>query len=257
MPPYRSIVLNGICLAYLDFGGPGNVVLALHEQGGRARTWEPLAEQITPQWRVLAPDQRGHGFSDKPGDYSRSAYVNDAATLIDALGVAPVVALGHSMGGINAFQLAAWHPQLVRAIILEDIGAVYQAPDPAWARQWPRRFSSAQAAVEFLQRNGLAENIESLCEYEDGWAFRFEPEEMAQSQQLLSGNWWSDWLASTCPALLMVGHQSSVLSLDLAREMATRRSNTRLVEFPQAGHRIHDQNPQGFAQAVGGFLKSL
>ena len=61
----------------------------------------------------MALDQRGHGWSDSPGDYTREAYVADAVSVIRRLKLAPVIALGHSPGGLNPYQLAAWHPELV------------------------------------------------------------------------------------------------------------------------------------------------
>jgi pimeloyl-ACP methyl ester carboxylesterase len=68
--------------------------------------------------------------------------VADAAAVIDRLGTDPVIVLGHSLGGITAYQLAARHPELVRALIIEDIGAVMRQPEVPHpvldVRGWPR-----------------------------------------------------------------------------------------------------------------------
>ncbi|MEU3312775.1 alpha/beta hydrolase [Streptomyces sp. NPDC006662] len=72
----------------------------------------------------------------------------------------------------------------------------------------------------------------------------------------LNGDHWSDWLASDCPALLLRGSRSTVLSAEHAKEMAARRPRTRLVELP-AGHTVHETAPGEFAAAVSRFLGSL
>ncbi|MEU2182227.1 alpha/beta fold hydrolase [Streptomyces thermolilacinus] len=79
---------------------------------------------------------------------------------------------------------------------------------------------------------------------------------MNASQQQLNGDHWNDWLASECPALLVRGSCSTVLSAEHAEDMAARRCHTRLVELP-AGHTVHESVPDEFAAAVNEFLGSL
>lgn len=196
--------------------GTGQPLLALHGHFGHGGVWAPLAEAL-PGWRVVAPDQRGHGRAAPADDYSREAYVADAAQLIEALDLAPAVVLGHSLGGVNAYQLAARRPELVRAVIVEDIpAAIPVRPD-----------------------------IEGA------------PPHINTSRRVLAGDHWADWLAGDHPVLLLRGGESDRLSAEMAREMAARRPNTRLVEFPGAGHAIHDDDPEGFALAVASFLAEL
>lgn len=195
--------------------GAGQPLLALHGHLGDGGVWAPLAQAL-PDWRVVAPDQRGHGRTGPIGDYSRAAYVGDAAALIEALDLAPAVVLGHSLGGVNAYQLAAWRPELVRAVIVED----------------------APAAMP------VRPDIEGA------------PPHINESRRLLAGDHWADWLAGDHPVLLLHGVESDTLTTGMAHEMARRR-NTRLVEFPGAGHAIHDDDPEGFALAVASFLAEL
>ncbi|WP_308293750.1 alpha/beta fold hydrolase [Streptomyces sp. RK62] len=86
------------------------------------RTFAPLARALFPHWRVVAPDQRGHGFSGRGPDFSREGCIADATALLTHLGLERPVVLGHSLGGVNAYQLAARHPGLVSALVIEDIG---------------------------------------------------------------------------------------------------------------------------------------
>jgi len=224
------LTFDGRRIAYHDTGGDGPVLLALHGHFGHGRMFDRLAESLAPHWRVVAPDQRGHGRSDPGPDYDREGYVADAARLVEALDLAPVVVLGHSLGGVNAYQLAARRPDLVRAAIVEDAPAqLSERPDfDAWPGLPPRWIAP---------ETGLAE--------------------MNRSRRLLAGDHWPDWLAGDHRVLLLHGLESDTLPTAQAREMASRRPNTWLVEFPGAGHTIHDDDPEGFALAVASFLEEL
>lgn len=249
----RFLIREGRRLAYYDTGGGGAAILALHGHFGRGRMWAPLARRLAPRWRVVALDQRGHGRSDRAPDYDREGYVADAAHAIEALGLAPAVVLGHSLGGINAYQLAARHPRLVRAVIVEDAPARVE-PRPDVAFEVPRRLPTLRALREAVDDPYL---LESAFEDDDGWGFRFDPGDVNRSRRLQAGDHWPDWLAGDHPVLLLRGQESDFLARDHAREMASRRPRTRLVEFPNAGHHVHDDDPEGFALAVASFLEEL
>ncbi|WSQ03513.1 alpha/beta hydrolase [Streptomyces sp. NBC_01232] len=242
---------DGRRLAYTDFGGPGAPLLALHGHFQDGAGFGRLAQELGPAWRVIALDQRGHGRSDRAGEYTRDGYVADAAALLEQLGLGPAVVLGHSLGGVNAYQLAARRPDLVRAVVVEDIGAVVEG-DLSFAREWPRRAGTRAA---FLAGVGsAAPHLEgSLQEYPDGWGTVFEVEDMVASQRGLNGDHWGDWLEVRKPTLLVRGDRSGVLSAEHAREMTVRRAGVRLVELP-AGHAVRVGDPQGYVAAVRGFL---
>jgi pimeloyl-ACP methyl ester carboxylesterase len=251
----RRLTLRGRHLAYYDAGGHGAPLLALHGHFGRARTFDRLAAALAPAWRVVALEQRGHGRSSRAEEYDRAGYVADAAYAIERLGLAPAVVLGHSLGGLNAYQLAAWRPALVRAVIVEDAPAVIDGDRPDLFADLPRRFSSLRALRDAVDdHQGL---LESAVEDEEGWGFRFDTPGLNRSRRLQRGDHWADWLAGEHPVLLLRGGRSDFLPRDHAREMAARRRRTRLVEFPDAGHDIHDDDPEGFAAAVRWFLNEL
>jgi pimeloyl-ACP methyl ester carboxylesterase len=269
MPELTPRVLNGLRLGVLDFA-PGDrdlpVLVCLHGHFGRAALYRFLGEALRDAWRVVALEQRGHGLSDKPAGgaagYTREAYVADAAALIESLGLPPgrrAVVLGSSLGGANAYQLAARRPDLVRAFVVEDMTAVPK-DDLSFCLKWPRRFDTVRDAVRLFARDGgfpVTYFLESLVERPEGWQFLFEPEHIVASQLLLNGDHWADWLASTCPALLLRGGTSTVLPADEAAAMVARRPNTSFVEFPGVGHNINEADPDGFVRAVRTFLGGL
>ncbi|MGW0121502.1 alpha/beta fold hydrolase [Streptomyces sp. NPDC003327] len=245
----------GRTLSYLDFGGPGAPLLALHGHYNEASAFAPLAEALAPRWRVLALDQRGHGASDRAERYGRDDYVADVAAFHRHLDIGPVAVLGHSLGGVNAYQYAARQPDRVSTLIVEDIGAVVDS-DWSFTLRLPRHAPSRHHLAAAL--GPTAPYLECAFRPTDdgGWAFSFDIEHTVASQKALNGDHWRDWTAVACPTLLIRGTRSDELSAAHADDMITRRAGgARLVELP-AGHVVHHDAPDLFAAAVADFLSA-
>ncbi|MFJ6053068.1 alpha/beta fold hydrolase [Streptomyces sp. NPDC092307] len=247
--------VGGRTLSYLDFGGSGAPLLALHGHYNEASAFAPLAEALAPRRRVIALDQRGHGESDRAEGYERDDYVADVAAFHRHLDLGPVPVLGHSLGGVNAYQYAARQPDRVSALIVEDIGAVVDC-DWSFTVGLPRPVPSRQDLVAAL--GSAAAYLEcSFRRTEDDWGFSFDVDDTVASQKALNGDHWQDWTAVACPTLLIRGTRSDELDAAHAREMITRRADgrARLVELP-AGHVVHHDAPARFAAAVEEFLSA-
>ncbi|WP_344322405.1 alpha/beta hydrolase [Streptomyces macrosporus] len=264
MPEHLRLRIAGRTLSCLDFGGDGVPVLALHGTFGRGSVFARLARDLAGRARIVAPDQRGHGLSDRAADYGRDGFVEDAAHLLRALDLGPAVVLGHSLGGITACQLAARHPESVSALIVEDVGPVMRRPEIAHpildVRGWPTTGRTREELARRIEAAGVPDSgyfMRSAVRDGDRWRLLFDWDDMMAVQEGGIGDWWPDWLASTCPALVLHGGRSTLLPAWLAREMVERRPRTELVTFPSAGHWIHDDDPDGVARAVAGFLAAL
>ncbi|MEO3892619.1 alpha/beta hydrolase [Nonomuraea sp. B5E05] len=260
-----STRVRGLRLSWIDFGGPGTPLLALHGHFGRARAFARLAADLAPDYRVIALEQRAHGHSERgDGDLSQDAYVADAAAFVRELGLGPLIVLGHSMGGVTAFHLAARHPDLVRALIVEEGGADNRQPHiphPVLdVSDWPRRTATLAEMRRQIEARGIPDAsyfLENAVEHPDGWGLLFDYDDMLASQQALVGDWWPQWLGSSCPALLVHGLDSFILPTAMVREMAQRRPRTALRELHGCGHWVHDDNPPAFARAVRDFLATV
>ncbi len=99
--------------------GSGPALVLLHGLGSSGLDWEYQYPHFEEHFRIIAPDLRGFGQSDKPdGPYFVARQAADVVALLDHLGISEVALLGFSMGGAIAFELAASHPQLVRQLII-------------------------------------------------------------------------------------------------------------------------------------------
>lgn len=249
----RSFTHDGVTLSYLDAGGDGRPLIALHAYWMEAGTYAELAEALAPDWRVISLDQRGHGYSDKPADLSWDAFIGDLAAFLDQLEIVePVVLAGNSHGGTVSFRYAARHPDKVAAMIIEESPVVEDA-HLDFMRDWEGTFATREALIERIGER-LAWSVEpSFRKTEDGWTLAFSPNQLADALAGLNGDFWADWTATTCPVLLMLGTDSRAVDGDMLRAMADRRPNVRLEVF-DAGHVIHHDVPDEFAKTVRDFL---
>ena len=246
---------DGLSLSYLDSGGSGPVLIALHAHMMTGSTFSGLAEALAPEWRLLAPDQRGHGRSGHAASYTRDDYIGDLEALFAHLRLDAAVVLGNSLGGPNAYQFAARHPGLVRALIIEDIG-VEIADDTSFMLEWRGTYKTrAELAAKIVLRM-LPYLENSIVQTSKGWQLVFNPHEMIASQKCLNGDHWKDWLATNCPALVLRGRESKVTTQKHVDEMVARRPNTSGSTL-DGGHVLHFDNPIGFVSAVKEFLTQL
>lgn len=114
---------TGELTLHLDVDGPEDAppVLLLHGITSSGRTWGWLVPDLAERYRVLRLDFRGHGRSGRaPGDYDFAGYVADAAAACRQVAGQATIVIGHSLGGGTAAALAQQHPDLVRAVVLED-----------------------------------------------------------------------------------------------------------------------------------------
>ncbi len=122
------VVVNGARLAYHEWPGRGPTLLCVHGITANCHAWDRWAEQLAPDYRVIALDLRGRGESDKPPAYpvevhqDPSCYPRDLDRVLHALRLETVSYLGHSLGAMIGVLFATSYPQRVRSLVLVDGG---------------------------------------------------------------------------------------------------------------------------------------
>lgn len=269
----------GLRLHYLDWGSEDKPwLLCLHGAAQNAHMWDFTALALCTRYRVIAADQRGHGDSAwaPNGEYDRASYVGDVGSFVDHMGMEKLTLVGLSMGGSNSVAYTATHPGKVRALVVVDVGP---EPAPAGGRavnNFVTQRDVLDTYEEFVQRvieyspfrpewqiRGSLRH--SLMQRPDGkWTWKYDPAlrdpaRRAQRQAAREdpASRWELWERITCPTLIVRGQQSDVLSQDVANRMLERNPNSRLVEVPNAGHRVPGDNPVAFEAAVLAFLDEV
>jgi pimeloyl-ACP methyl ester carboxylesterase len=134
---YRTI--DGSRLRMIDTG-TGTPVVFIHGIGASVYSWRhTLPAVVAAGYRVVAFDNRGFGFSDKPAHGYRNAdYARLVVALMESLGIASAVLVGHSMGGEIAAEVALSNPDRVRGMVLiGSAGYGVRWPGVLKIARWP------------------------------------------------------------------------------------------------------------------------
>lgn len=258
------IELEGITLEVEDHGDGVPVVL-LHGFPLSSEMWTPIRTAVEQAARLITPDLRGFGGSDKPqGDYGMETLAGDVLRLADRIGVERFILGGHSMGGYVALRLAASHAERLTGLILIDTRASADTPEGKVRRT---------VAIERIRRGEAAAFLDEfipnlLGESTRGRAPRLRAELRAlaaevpdhvlagclagmrdrpDSVQVLSG--------LDLPALVITGQEDTVAPPEVAHAMAAALPRGRLALVPLAGHTPSVERPIPTAEAILAFLR--
>lgn len=113
----KFIDCDGVVLHYLHWAGHGPPVVILHGNTHCGGVYAPLAARLASDFEVLAVDLRGHGLSDKPADYSWTAFRSDILSLLEQRDLRDVLLVAHSRGGGIALLTACAAPSRVRGVV--------------------------------------------------------------------------------------------------------------------------------------------
>jgi lipase len=160
-PEHVGVPVTGGDLSVAVWGSPdaGVPVLAIHGITASSHAWLEVATRLPGP--VIAPDLRGRGGSGSlPAPYGMATHAADCVAVLDALGVAHAVAVGHSMGGFVASVFAHRYPDRVDRLVLVDGGAPLALPEggpdaglgPA-AKRLRMRFPSREAYRDFWRQH--------------------------------------------------------------------------------------------------------
>jgi pimeloyl-ACP methyl ester carboxylesterase len=234
--------VGGIRIAY-DRYGPEDAppMLLLHAAGQDASAWSGVAPALAAAHSVYALDLRGHGRSDWPGAYSFELMRDDVLGFADALGLAGVTLVGHSLGGTVAWLVAERRPGWLARLVAED--SVPPAPGD-WDRVQQQLQPQAQAQAQPQPRRPGG----------DGPPTR-DPllgAPIVEQLQHPDPDWWAGIGRVSVPVLLLAGGPESHVPQDRIAEAAAAVPDGRLVGIP-AGHHIHRERPAEFLAAVEEF----
>lgn len=262
--------VNGLRLLYRDTGSAGEPMLCLHGRFGRGETWIDLMRRLGDRYRIIAPDQRGHGLSDRPvARYAAEDMAADAHELIVQLGCVPSTVVGHSMGGRIAAYVAALYPDAVKALVILDEGAdgpetisdippSQIPPVDKLTADWPTPYPTYEKALSDLRTRlgrstGVQYFLESLVETYQGYDFLFSRYAMSAIEEYRRG--WHDVLASIeCPVLLVRAVDSWCLSAEEADRMRSEIRNCTYFEVADSDHMLYADNPDEFYPRFEQFL---
>ncbi len=279
---------QALSMAYMDVApstaGAGRTVVLLHGKNFCGATWEGvIAPLAAAGYRVIVPDQIGFCKSTKPAAYQMSFHQLAANTrsLLESLGVARPILVGHSMGGMLAARYALSFPHDTSALVLVN---------PIGLEDWsakgvPGRTIDAWLEVERKTNASAIKAYQQKTYYDGRWRPEFDRwvdmlasmyagpdrERTALSQARASDMiFWQpvvhEFPRLSVPTVLMIGERdTTAIGKDrappeiagtlgrypeLARNAERRIPNARLITFPKLGHAPHIEEPAAFNAAL-------
>ena len=243
-------------------GGDGNPLVLVHGLMGRGSTWSRQLPWLTALGEVYtydAPWHRGRDVADSH-PISTERFVSDLGDAVAALG-RPAVMVGHSMGALHSWCLAADRPDLVSALVVEDMAPDFRGrttgPWEPWVHALPAEFGTAQQVYDEFGPVAGQYFLEAFDRTDTGWRLHGQPKTWIDiAAEWGTRDYWAQWQAARVPALLLEAG-NSVTPPGQMRKMQETGYRTTYLHVPGAGHLIHDDAPQIYREAVESFLATL
>ncbi|TQN40768.1 pimeloyl-ACP methyl ester carboxylesterase [Blastococcus colisei] len=270
-------------LATRTVGESGPRVVFVHGLFGQGRNWTTIAKGLADGHRVTLVDLPNHGHSPWTDRVDYLDMAEMLATEFEHLGE-PVTLVGHSMGGKVAMQLALRRPELLRALVVVDIGPVEypltggRTDDPDEEASPFAAFIAAMRAMDLdalttradadealktavpsrMVRSFLLQSLVREGADGDGWCWRLNLELLERDLGELRGFPEPPPGATYDGPVLWVAGANSTYVLDEDRpHMDALFPATRLVRIKNAGHWVHSEQPEVFLATVRRFLDTV
>jgi pimeloyl-ACP methyl ester carboxylesterase len=267
-PADRFVTVNGLRIHYLDWGSPEKrPLIMLHGIGRVAHTFDHIAPHFASGYHVMAVDMRGHGDSawDPKGAYLVEDYVKDIEGLASQLQLRNIVIWGNSTGGRVAQVFAGLHPDLVFAVISEDVGPerptqvaesvtrqLKQEDEKGWA-------SEAELLAQLKTSNSRTpeEILRAYAHYgskarPDGRViWKRDP---AIGNGFVPTELWRFVRQIRSPIIYVVGGRSTIVPAATQDELKKVLPQAEIVTIPGVGHYPSEENAKDFLAVVDKFL---
>jgi len=260
---------------HVQTAGQGPDLLLIHGTGAATHSWRGLFPLLRKDFRVVAPDLPGHGFTEAPDRrrLSLDAMAADLSDLLEVLEVRPAVAVGHSAGAAILARMCldgSIDPRLLVSLngaLLPFRGVAGRFFSPlakvlAATSMFPTLFAtraSNRAVVERLLRGtGSAVDEEGVEFY---WRLVQSAGHCAAALGMMA-NWDLEPLMRALPKLrpqldLIVGERDRTVDPNVSRRVSGRVPGARLVPLPGLGHLAHEEAPQRMMEIISGRAQEL
>ena len=218
-------------------------LLFIHGLGASTRDWEYQIPYFKDNWRIITMDLRGHGKSDKPDmPYSVSLFTADIVQALQQLNIKPVHVVGHSLGGMVAFQLALDFPNLVKSLIIINSAPAVEFPSLILKLHfYMRRINVKLFGMKKLSKS-LAQIVlpkPEQAQLREIFIQRWEENDPAAYRNALKAfiGWNVKSRISTlqCPTLIVTGDRDYT-PVPYKQQYTSLIPNARLVVIPDSGH---------------------
>ncbi|HVI32689.1 alpha/beta hydrolase [Phenylobacterium sp.] len=266
---------SGVRMHYRDEGPPGApAVVLVHGFAASLHAWEPWAQALKGDCRVVTLDLPGHGLTQAPSDYRSSSAANVAAVdeLTRRLGVERFVLAGNSMGGAVAWSYALAHPERLNGLVLVNAAgwpsaerseggpAVFKLLSNPAGRVLLRNLDPRPLAARGLKQAYQDETLVTPALVDRYVELARAPGHRAILTRRAGGGAQvtpETFAGIRTPTLVMVGLKDQVIPAARSQAFASAIPGARLVTYPEAGHVPMEQIPEQSARDLRVFLQAV
>lgn len=260
-----TIDIGGTGIFY-ERSGDGPSVLFVHGMCGDAESWADQVRRLSDRYDCVRYDRRGHTRSARgEAVITDGRHADDAAVLIEALGLAPCLVVGSSGGAKIALDLAMRHGRLLRGVVYSEPPLFSLAPDAgtdAMAQLAALAEQAASAGDPAVFVDGF---FPVICPglwhaIDDDFKNRLRANGEIGMADLKSPELevTADDLAGVdVPALVIAGTTSDPALRSVAHRLAAALPDARLVELADCGHVTYFEQPDEFERAVATFAAEI
>ncbi len=251
---------------YYHTTGHGEPLVILHGLFGSGDNWYTLSNYFGDKFKVFAVDQRNHGRSPHSDQFNYKLMAEDVANLLAHEGIKSAQVLGHSMGGKTAMQLALSRQELISKLVVVDIApkayppqhdAIFDALFSLKLDQYRTRSELdsdlALSIPDFAVRQLLLKNVTRDGEGRFQW--KMDVKSIHRNYPNVNGAIGGERPFDK-PALFIRGSKSNYITEDDKTEIMRLFPKAGFATIEGAGHWVHAEAPQKFAEAVMEFLTS-
>jgi len=268
VPQDRFVIVNGLRIHYLDWGGENKQpLILLHGIGRVAHTFDHIAGHFTATHHVMAVDMRGHGDSawDPQGAYLVEDYVKDIEGLAKQLGLRNIVLWGNSTGGRVAQVFAGMHPDLTAGVISEDVGPerpreIADGMNQRLQREDARGWDSEGALLAELKMQNSRTPEEVLRAYVRYGSKRRPDGRVIWKRDPAIGNGfvptdlWRFVREIKAPIIYILGGRSTIVPAATQQQLRETLPQVRIETLSELGHYPSEENAAGFLALADEFL---
>jgi pimeloyl-ACP methyl ester carboxylesterase len=269
-PTDQFVTVNGLRIHYLDWGSRDKPPLVMiHGIARVAHTFDHLAPSFVDRYHVIAIDMRGHGDSDwDPGArYLVEAPVKDLEALVSQLQLRGLTLWGNSTGGRVAQVFAGLHPDLVSALIVEDVGPERpRSTADNFARQVQaeaKGWASEDELLAQLRKGNQGISEDQLRTYArfgskpgpDGRIIWKRDPNLAKG--FVETELWQYVRRIASPTIYILGGRSTIVPVETQEQLKKTVPGVEIVTMPGLGHYPSQESPEAFLKIVNAFLAKV
>ncbi len=262
--------IDGVRLHYQE-KGMGTPLVLLHGFSSSTYSWKDVFDPLSKNFRVIAVDLKGFGFSGKPdGDYTRRAQARLIAHLLDYLKIEKAWLCGNSMGGEVSLNFALENPQRVAGLILIDSAGVTVGGGNSLAPGYllvpivGRVLMALALTSDKLVREGLEKSFYDDSKITDERvAYYYRPLQTRGGQlaalraRTQAGRFpiEQDLNKINVPTLIIWGAEDALIPLPAGRKMNSLMKASKLIVIEKCGHVPQEEMPERVFEEMTKFIR--